>query len=655
MFEPITKLIDDEEIIYDQNETEVEENEQQRPINTNRRTRYNLRNNSEKLFSAYEQYVEAFDAEPDPIHTAFALANQQTKNHPVSMYLPEPQSFRAVLDLPNEAKALWMTAIHSELKNLIIDNETFSKENPRPGEQVIPCRIVNKAKSDPHGNLAKLKARIVARGDLQKENDWEDAWSACASTRTVKVFLALATKMKRRVKQADFIGAFLQAKVRGRYFVKLDERFKHYFPDLASWFGRPLRLKRGIYGQKMSGKFWNQDYTEWLLDQGFEQSTADTTYFIKYNPDGSWIRLIFYVDDCLYYGSTDKAEKDFEKEVAKRFKIEFNGNANWFLQMRIHQYADYSCSIDQYRYTKTILKKYCPETAPFGIPPHRATPAPPKYIFSKEHRPTEEEQKQIDVDYEGLHYRSAVCSLLYLALGTRGDILFIVNKLAKACVAPGKEDFKALLWLFGYLRAEPAWGSKFYSDMKESPVNNLVKKHILKTSDIIVFTDGAWQDCPDTGRSTTGFLIYYQGGVIEANSSLQVPVAMSSCEAEVMASCSGCMAAAHIHMLLYDMKYLGTKDYNCTKPALPDPPTIIMVDNQAAVQMSLNDKLTKHTRHISRRFHYVTQGAKKNLHKLEWCPGEDMLADIMTKSTDPSKTSPHRDRAYYSLPKFLHC
>ena len=57
---------------------------------------------------------------------------------------------------------------------------------------------------------------------------------------------------------------------------------------------------------------------------------------------------------CLYYGSTDQAEKDFEKEVAERFKIEFNGNANWFLQMRIHQYADFSCSIDQFRYTKTI-------------------------------------------------------------------------------------------------------------------------------------------------------------------------------------------------------------------------------------------------------------------------------------------------------------
>jgi hypothetical protein len=323
--------------------------------------------------------------------------------------------------------------------------------------------------------------------------------------------------------------------------------------------------------------------------------------------------------------------------------------------MRIHQYADFSCSIDQYRYTRTLLKKYCPDTAPFGTPPHRTTPAPTNYIFTKEHRPTEDEKIQIEKDYEGLHFRSAVCSLLYLALGTRGDILFIVNKLAKACVAPGREDFKALLWLFGYLRAEPAWGSKFYSDTNESPVKNLLNKHVSNASDIVVFTDASWQDCPDTGRSTTGYLIFYRGGVVEANSMLQVPIAMSSCESEVMASCSGCMAAAHIHMLLYDMKYLGTKDYNCKKLALPEPPTIVMVDNQSAVQMSLNDKLTKHTRHISRRYHYVTEGSKLKLHKLQWCPGEDMLADIMTKSTDPSKTSPQRDRAYFSLPIYLHC
>ena len=92
-----------------------------------------------------------------------------------------------------------------------------------------------------------------------------------------------------------------------------------------------------INGQKFSGKFWNEDFSEWLIKQGFLQSTADTTYFIRYGKDGSWMRLIFYVDDLLYYGSNEHAEKNFETEVKTRFKIEFNGNANWFLNMRIHQ------------------------------------------------------------------------------------------------------------------------------------------------------------------------------------------------------------------------------------------------------------------------------------------------------------------------------
>ena len=60
------------------------------------------------------------------------------------------------------------------------------------------------------------------------------------------------------------------------------------------------------------------------------------------------------------------------------------------------------------------------------------------------------------------------------------------------------------------------------------------------------------------------------------------------------------LAAAHIHMLLYDMRHLGTKTCDEKKSTLPNPPTVVMVDNKAAVQMSLNGKLTKHTRHISR-------------------------------------------------------
>lgn len=459
---------------------------------------------------------------------------------------------------------------------------------------------------------------------------------------------------KRIVKSGDFVGAFLQAKVRGRFFVRLSPEYKALFPDLDKWFGVPLKLKRGIYGLTYSGKFWVEEFTDFLLSEGFEQSTADPCYLVKYWPDGSWIRLLFYVDDCAYGGSNDAIEKVFEKMISGRYQIDFHGELHWFLQMRVHRYADYSYSIDQNRYTQNILKKYCPDDASFGTPPHRKSPAPVDYVFTKENRPDDAEKLKIEGDYQGLNFRSAVCSLLYLALGTRGDILFIVNKLAKACVNPGRKDYEALLWLFGYLRAEPNFGNKFYSNLKESPIHDiLTETSTSNPSEIVVFTDASWQDCPDTGRSTSGYLIFYRGGVIEANSMMSVPIAMSSAEAEYMSACSGCMAAAHLHMLLYDFKHLGTKNYNKSQLALPEPPTVVMVDNDAAVKISLNDRLTKHTRHISRRFHYVREGRKMKLHFLVWCPGRLMLADIMTKTQEASKMEPNRDKAYFRLPKHL--
>ena len=57
-----------------------------------------------------------------------------------------------------------------------------------------------------------------------------DIWSPTASMRTLKYFLSEAAKHKAKVYQLDFIGAFFQAKVKNRVFVKLDMRYAAYFP-----------------------------------------------------------------------------------------------------------------------------------------------------------------------------------------------------------------------------------------------------------------------------------------------------------------------------------------------------------------------------------------------------------------------------------------
>ena len=75
-----------------------------------------------------------------------------------------------------------------------------------------------------------------------------DTWSPTASMRTLNYFLADTAKHESRVHQLYFIGAFLQAKVKNRVFVKLDMRYADYFPEYTQYFGRALKLLKSMYG-----------------------------------------------------------------------------------------------------------------------------------------------------------------------------------------------------------------------------------------------------------------------------------------------------------------------------------------------------------------------------------------------------------------------
>ena len=56
--------------------------------------------------------------------------------------------------------------------------------------------------------------------------------------------------------------------------------------------------------------------------------------------------------------------------------------------------------------------------------------------------------------------------------------------------------------------------------------------------------------------------------------------------------------------------------------------------------MAKNGRDTKHTRHIARRMHFVRNGEKRKMHKIERCEGGLQSADIGTKNvSEPDLTS----------------
>ena len=134
-------------------------------------------------------------------------------------------------------------------------------EDPKDGEPVTPCMGVYKANIQSDESLDRLKLRILVRGDLKNKEMVRDTWSPTASMRTLKYFLADAAKHKARVHQLDFIGEFLKSKEKNRVFVKLDIRYKDYFPEYAKYFGRTSRLLKSMYDITNSGKLFDDELT----------------------------------------------------------------------------------------------------------------------------------------------------------------------------------------------------------------------------------------------------------------------------------------------------------------------------------------------------------------------------------------------------------
>jgi hypothetical protein len=108
----------------------------------------------------------------DPIHNAMLTIDataSSSNDKPVDKYLPEPQSFKAVLQLDDDVRNTWLHAIKMEIKNLIDHNTFILGKTPHKDELIIPVKLVLKAKQTASGKLEKLKGCIVAQGSMEKQ------------------------------------------------------------------------------------------------------------------------------------------------------------------------------------------------------------------------------------------------------------------------------------------------------------------------------------------------------------------------------------------------------------------------------------------------------------------------------------------------------
>ena len=133
------------------------------------------------------------------------------------------------------------------------------------------------------------------------------------------------------------------------------------------------------------------------------------------------------------------------------------------------------------------------------------------------------------------------------------DLSFTVHKLAIFSSNPGKVHFEGLLHILRYIREDNTLVLKYYSDMNNATVSELLRQSSFKTENqFMALSDFSWQHCTDTGRSTVAYIIFYQGGTIDHGTYVPGPVSQSSEESEYNSEWTAGMALAHFRMLIYE-------------------------------------------------------------------------------------------------------
>ena len=254
-------------------------------------------------------------------------SEDRIKDHGINLadFLPEPRSLAQVLRMPSHTKEKWGEAIRAEITGLF-DSGTFSlNEKPLPADEIIPTKLAMKTKLNSYGGLDKLKARICLRGDMQIKDPNYNQWSPTASTRLLKCLIADAAQNRTAVYQLDFIQAFIQSETKKRMFVLLDKEYENFCPKLAGHLGRPLLLKKCLYGADFSGKRWYDTLDQFLTnDMNFVRSRVEGCLYVL-RQGNNWIKLINYVDDALYYSNNEGFRENFERKLKRRFNLSLLG------------------------------------------------------------------------------------------------------------------------------------------------------------------------------------------------------------------------------------------------------------------------------------------------------------------------------------------
>ena len=348
--------------------------------------------------------------------------------------------------------------------------------------------------------------------------------SSCTpSGEAVRILLSLCSEKQLSMLGLGISTAFLHTPLKGRKaIIRLPSDVSltktTYSPAFAI-------LTKAMNGLRIAAKAWNEHLADILLQEQVFQNQTEPCVFA-----GNEVCIIVYVDDVLIGGTTMQDTQRIRDRLTRTLKVKTTGVIDdqggklVFLGREI-------ASLDDVYQMFSITK---------------SSEVPPDILKECEG------ESPILSGEAATRYRSALGKIAWFCQ-TRFDMSRFVSILAQGQKEPTQAHEGALRKFIRFLRHEEDKYQTF-------PVECAEDLPFLHPYDGVTVVSGAsWAPGKDR-RSVTGFCLYTHGSCVKACSRLQSCVALSSCEAEIIATAQSTQEAIGLrHLCEFTAKFAETK------------------------------------------------------------------------------------------------
>ena len=495
----------------------------------------------------------------------------------------------------------------------------------------VPLIMLNKEKFGSDGLFDKVKARLIALGNLQEEMEKAMTQAPTASLQSFYLMILIATKRHIRLLSIDVSGAFLNA--------KLDEKEEVYvsFPAklaqlaiqddvnlkkyLLSNGSLVARLKKCLYGLQQSPQRWFLTIRKVLLELGFTASEFDPCLFFKKEGDKLNL-LLLYVDDMLLAFENAELTEVLHNALIKEFEgvTTQEGDVISFLGITITQ-SESEITLDQQGYIKKMVDSLELERIPVYKNPLGTGYSITEDRFLKKREEADPSKLKI--------MKSLSMTLMYLAIRTRRDVLFLSSFFA-SITCPEEKDIAAVKRAIIYTYNTISKKQHYYREGE-------IEFTLMGDSSHNLFANAKGQGCK---------LVYADkwSAAINITSNVHKFVSESAYEAELVVQDS----LADMGKLYWSR--LDEIGITSKKPML------MLCDNEAVVTTANRSHITEaaRTKFLNTKLFRLFEQVENGWIVSRWITTKEMDADIGTKPLTGAQYHYLSERQFSRKPGFTH-